>query len=520
MAIENQPINNSNWYFSRRSFIRGGLVGALSSLGAQQALGINLANQIGIAFAANSKGLSRGQIGPMNPNGVPGLGPGGSLLGPNSRPFEKVSAGEDMIPQIEHIVVIMMENHSYDDHLGMLTKGDGFTLGPDSRPLNYNPDPKGGFVRTFNFPTTYIPNDVGTSQSWTASHVAWDHGKNDGFVRACGPGAMGYWDSRNLPFYYGMAETFPVGDRYFCSVMAQTYPNRRFLIAATAYGDIDTDISGIAFSNFPNGTIFDRLDSYNISWTDYYYDLPTCALVIPVFERAQKTGNLAHIEQFLKDCESGSLPSFSLIDPPATEMGSEEKGDIAIGEGYVAMVVNALMGSPLWPKSLLVWCYDEHGGFYDHVPPAPCVLPDNVPPNYTRDGPNAPKGGYDHTGFRVPNSVISPYSKKNYVSHLIYDHTSILKLIETKWNLPAMTYRDANANNMLDFVDFSSKYPNFLEPPNLPAPTNPFQGTPYTRLLPKELSQVLPKEALLRTISKQDKRMIQNHARKHSYSLF
>ena len=401
----------------------------------------------------------------MNPNRAPGLGPGNTLATPDSLPFPNVPPGEDMIPQIDHIVVIMMENHSYDDHLGMLKKGDGLTLGSTGTPINFNPDPKGGYVQSFRFPNTYIPSGTGTSQSWTASHVSWNSGQNNGFVKACGPGAMGYWDKPELPFYYGLAETFPVGDRYFCSVMAQTYPNRRFLIAGTALGNIETDSSGIAFKDFPNGSIFDRLNAFNISWKDYYYDLPTVALDIPNFLKAQTNNNLAHIEEFLVDCLHGTLPSVSLIDPPATGMGSEEEGDISIGEGYVAMVVNALMGSPLWPKSVLVWCYDEHGGFYDHVPPAPAVLPDNVPPDYKADGPGAPKGGYGHTGFRVPNALISPYSKKDYVSHLVYDHTSILKLIETKWNLPALTYRDANALNMLDFLDFKSKYPNFIEPP-------------------------------------------------------
>ena len=120
----------------------------------------------------------------------------------------------------------------------------------------------------------------------------------------------------------------------------------------------------------------------------------------------------------------------------------------------------------------LIW--DEHGGWYDHVPPRPAVRPDDVPPEITVP-PDQP-GAYDMTGFRVPCVVISPYAKQDYVSHVVYDHTSILKFVETKWNLPAMTYRDANAQNMLDFLDVHRKRPPFADPPKLRAPLNPFVG--------------------------------------------
>ena len=124
---------------------------------------------------------------------------------------------------------------------------------------------------------------------------------------------------------------------------------------------------------------------------------------------------------------------------------SEESGDISIGEAYAATIINAVLQGPAWDKTALIWTYDEHGGWYDHVPPAPAVRPDNVPPEITVP-PDQP-GSYDYTGFRVPVAVLSPWAKRDHVSHVVYDHTSILKFIETKWNLPAMTYRDANANN-------------------------------------------------------------------------
>ena len=401
-----------------------------------------------------------------------GLGPGGALLPPGSRPFPHLAAGTDTIPQLDHIVVLMMENHSFDDHLGMLGRGDGLTLGRGGVPVNYNPDPEGGVVTSFHMPTTCAPEDSGVSQSWDASHISWAGGTNQGFVKACGPDAMGYWTGEDLPYYYALARQFPIGDRYFASVMAQTYPNRRFLIAATALGNVSTDASGISVTEPPNGTIFDTLDAHGISWKDYYPDVPTADLFLPVATRNAGKGKIVHISQFFTDAASGTLPSFSLVDPYTNY--SEEDNDISVGEAYAASVINAVMAGPAWERTALIWIYDEHGGWYDHVPPAPAVRPDGVPPAI-HVPPDQP-GAYDHTGFRVPCAVVSAWSRPDYVSHHVYDHTSVLKLVETKWNLPALTYRDANAGNMLDFFDLTAARPPFAEPPTLPAPKNPFTG--------------------------------------------
>ncbi len=242
-----------------------------------------------------------------------GLGPGGSILPPGSLPYPHLPAGIDTLPQIEHIVVIMMENHSFDDHLGTLGRGDGLTPGHDGRPVNYSPDPAGGFVRSFHNPNTCGEADSGIGQDWNKSHTSWANGTNQGFVAACGGASMGYWNADDLPFYHSMARKFPIGDRYFCSVMAQTYPNRRFLIAGTALGNISTDASGISKVDAPNGTIFDRLNQYGISWKDYYPELPTCALFVPVF--LNNPDKVVHVPQFFIDAAAGNLPAFSLIDP-------------------------------------------------------------------------------------------------------------------------------------------------------------------------------------------------------------
>ncbi len=446
---------------SRRSLLAGTLASGLAATGLGQAVGSEA-----YAAAATARGLGRR----------------GAILPPGSRPFPHLPAGTDTLPRIEHIVVLMMENHSFDDHFGTLGRGDGLTLGSNDTPVNYNPDPTGGYVRSFHNPNTCGESDSGITQSWNASHISWDNGTNMGFVKGCGGAAMGYWDGDDLPFYHSVARQFPIGDRYFSSVMAQTYPNRRFLIAGTALGNISTNVTGISKVDAPNGTIFDRLNAYGISWKDYYPDLPTCALFEPVFFNNRTKA--VHMTDFFADAASGSLPAFSLVDPYTNF--SEEDGDITVGEGYAALFINAVMSGPAWDKTALIWVYDEHGGWYDHVPPQPAVKPDDVPPALLAgDLP----GAYDYTGFRVPCCVVSAWSKKDYVSHQTFDHTSILKLVETKWNLPALTYRDANANAMLDFFDLSAKRPPFAEPPELQAPSNPFSSPaalPASSITPAE----------------------------------
>jgi phospholipase C len=137
---------------------------------------------------------------------------------------------------------------------------------------------------------------------------------------------------------------------------------------------------------------------------------------------------------------------------------------VQTGAYYAYRIVDALMRSPAWRSTALVLTFDEHGGYYDHVPPVPAVRPDGIPPS-------VPAGDtygdlYDWTGFRVPAIVVSPWARPNYVSHTVYDHTSILRLVESKWNLPALSNRDANAKPMLDCFDFSR--PSFLTAPALP----------------------------------------------------
>jgi phospholipase C len=195
-------------------------------------------------------------------------------------------------------------------------------------------------------------------------------------------------------------------------------------------------------------------------------------------------------EQFFDDADNGTLPAFSLVDPDFKAYSEENPQDIKKGESFVSEVVRRVTHGKGWASTLLIWCYDEHGGYYDHVPPPPAVEPDDVAgrsvlsqhtwqhavlrvlaPGYVKKA-QLEDGGpkrYDRYGFRVPAVVVSPYARRDYVSSQVFDHTSVLKLVEEKWNLPPLTARDAAAVSPLDALDFDHP-PAFAEPPELPEP--------------------------------------------------
>jgi phospholipase C len=412
----------------------------------------------------------------------------GALRRPGTLPDPGRPAGEPTAAlPFDHIVVVMMENHSFDNYLGMLPRrgqplADGFTFDRAGRPLNSNPV-KGGFITVKRAASLCTPDGSG-SQSWNDTHHQIDAGRMDGFART-GESSMTYWDADQLPFYYSLANTFCLANRWFCSAPCQTYPNRRFLLAGTAFGLISTDTSSIT-QNPPNGTIFDRLNAHGISWTDYFADVPATGVIESVPQN--NPTHLAPIQQFYADCAAGALPAVSFVDsdigaapaatgeapapfssssdPVSEQNQDEENGDISLGENFVAGVTKAVLGSPLWPRILLVWLYDEHGGWYDHVPPPAAIPPDSIRP---RLSPGDVPGGYDILGPRVPAVVVSGYARPHSVTDVVHDHTSILATIEAKWNLPAMTYRDANAATLADFL---APRPTFPEPPKLAAPSN------------------------------------------------
>jgi len=374
-------------------------------------------------------------------------------------------AGTDLLPQIEHIVVLMKENHTFDNYFGMLGRGDGFTLDVRGQPVNSNPDAAGRPVTVHHLTSPWQPWH-GLDQHWNASHLQWNHGANDGFVRTTNSSLpMGYWTADDLPFYYGLARTFPIGDRYFASCLAQTFPNRRFLQAGTASGLVATRLPNPFEPNPPTGTVWDELDRHQISWVNYFVELPEIGLYPRVW--IDHPSSAHSILKFYEDCRLGRLPAVSLITPDLLVISEGETQNVQAGEAFTASVVDAVLHSPSWPSTMLIVVYDEGGGYYDHVPPPSAVAPDDVPPAI-RVPPDQP-GGYDQLGFRVPCIVIAPFAKAGHVSHVVYDHTSILKTIQHKWNLPSLTRRDAAAADLLDFLDLTGA-PAFLSPPPLPPP--------------------------------------------------
>ena len=398
--------------------------------------------------------------------GASGVGPT-TIFKAGDRPFPRRPAGVDTLPKIRHIVVVMMENHSFDNYFGMLGRGDGFTLDAAGKPTDSNPGPDGQAVVVFPSPSV-CQSDVDISQDWVVSHTSWNHGKNDGFALAKGTTPMGYYGAADLPFYYSLGRTFTLCDRWFCSTMAQTDPNRRFLTAGSSFGLVDDSFPGGATTSFrPGGfgTVFELLSHFSIPWKNYYSNLPS-SLLFP-YLGSKYADNIVPIATYFADAAAGTLPAFSLVDPNFTSSSEENPQDIQNGEQFAASVINAAMAGPGWPETMLIWLYDEHGGYYDHVAPRPAVRPDDIAP----DVPTAELDGdlFSWTGFRVPAVVVSPWARRNYVSHVVHDHTSVLKLLETKWNLPALSNRDANASNLLDTLELGASRPPFLTPPDLTA---------------------------------------------------
>jgi phospholipase C len=286
---------------TRRRLLTGAAAGAALAL-----TGADLKTRAATVPPASSREASQ----PLAP-----LAPAGTL------PYPHLPPGTDTLPKIEHVVVLMMENHSFDNHFGTVRRRglDGLTF-RSGRAVNSNPNPAGGLVYSEPAPST-CQAGYHISQSWDASHQSWANGTNQGFVATCGPESMYYCTESQIPYYHSLASVFPVCDRYFASVMAQTYPNRRFLIAGSAFGQVSDPFPAIVGSTSPRpggyGTIFDLLNAYGIAWKNYFVDLPTSGLFPYVVE--QNPGKVLPVTDFLVDCAAGTLPFFSLVDPESQE---------------------------------------------------------------------------------------------------------------------------------------------------------------------------------------------------------
>jgi phospholipase C len=381
----------------------------------------------------------------------------GALFDPKAPP----GTPNDDVP-VEHIIVLMQENRSFDHYFGLLNKY-GYDEEVDGLTADMaNPDLQGNPIPVYT-ESRYCVQD--TSHNWNAAHRQYNNGRNDGFVvtNADAPDdgrrAMGFYTGEDIPYYYALANTFATGDRYFSSLLGPTFPNRFYLLTGTSFGHIRNNFP-TSLDQFSQPTIFDLLNTYQITWKYYFSDAPAVGLFLPVVLR--NLDKFAHVLQYYDDVARGRLPQVVFIDPFFLFSDEHPPHNIQIGQAFVATIIDALIRSPLWPQSAFFLTYDENGGLFDHVPPPPACVPDDIAPMLQ---PGDTPARFDRYGFRVPVLVVSPYAKRHYVSHEVYDHTSIIRFIEMKWNLPALTNRDANANPMLDFFDFKN--------PQVPVPRLP-----------------------------------------------
>lgn len=388
------------------------------------------------------------------------LGAGAAIGGSAGARLLEPAAAATTLPDpaasgIDHVVVVMMENRSFDHFLGWLPGADGKQSG-----LTYVDRygvPHGTHHLTAYASCGYADPD----HSYEGGRIELNDGKCDGWLKAGENDelAIGYYTQSDLGFFGQAAPAWTVCDRYFSAVMAETYPNRFYLHAAQT----DRLHNSITQATMP--TIWDRLKDAGLSGKYYFSDVPFTALWYD-----KHLDISVPFAEFLTDAAAGRLPAVSFIDPrfedepSGTSSDDHPHADIRAGEAFLAQVYAAVTSSPNWANTMLVVTYDEWGGFYDHV--APSTAPDVSDVTALR-------------GFRVPTVVVSPRARRGAVAHGTYDHTSILRAIEWRWGLPALTPRDASARNLAEVLDFASApdlvAPKITVPPFVPGAPCPVQ---------------------------------------------
>jgi phospholipase C len=366
---------------------------------------------------------------------------------------------------IEHIVVVMMENRSFDHFLGWLPNADGKQAG-----LSYV-DTAGVSHATHSLSGDYTgcPHPD-PDHSYDGARVEYDHGLMDGFLRAGSNDvySIGYYGERDIPFYGALARNFTTCDRYFASILGPTFPNRLFLHAAQT----DRLANSTNISSLP--TIWDRLAAAGVSANYFYSNVPFTALW-----GAKYLGISRLYQEFLLAASTGTLPAVSFVDPRYTVLddgtGNDDHphADIRKGDLFLYQTFEAVAKGPKWANTVFIVNFDEWGGFFEHVAPPRATAANNVDPDLVN--------GKALLGLRVPTAVLSPFSRGNAadprVSALVFDHTSVLKLIEWRWGLAPLTLRDAS-NDVLNLAHAL----HFKNPdnsvPSLPQPQAPLIAAP------------------------------------------
>ena len=366
---------------------------------------------------------------------------------------------------IDHIIVVMMENRSYDHYLGWVPGGDGIQEG-----LQF-PDKNGDLQSTFRLSQDPAYGFQGCGQadpdhSYDGGRVELNGGSMDGWLQTSGTEIgdhfpIGYYTKDDVPFNAGVADNWTLCDRYFCSILSQTFPNRFYMHA----GQTDRNNNALTLSNLP--TIWDRLADAGRSARFYFSDLP----IIGLFG-AKHVAITQNFTQFLLDAQLGLLPDVSYIDPnfggsvgegTGISMDDHPRADIRWGQSFLNQVYNAIRNSPQWDRTLLIINYDEWGGFFDHVvPPFAPVTPEEF----------SLIGNDGRLGFRVPCYLIGPRVRRNHVSHVQFDHNSILNFICWRFGMPPLGARGDTSINLAHALDFSSA-PN-LQAPAFNVPSGPF----------------------------------------------
>ena len=433
--------------------------------------------------------------------GCQGLGGGSSTPTPTPTPAS--------LNSINHIILFMQENRSFDHYFGQINiyraqqglPQEVDTWGPNKTPdgiatPGYDPvtGQPGPPIPAFHMQSACSEN---LSPSWNESHrmmnfknpasttnfdmngFAFVEGKfaHDEFLNAqpnftdfTGKRAMGYYDQNDMPFYYFMATNFAMSDRFFSPVPTRTTPNRMYWLAATSQGWIvppDRQVNAT--------TIFQLMDNAQISWKIYLGGKATYYSIFS-YSNTHKT-NVVPLSQYFTDLQNGTLPQVAYIET-GVELANGEtpsavdehpNDNVQNGAQFSERLITALMNSSSWKDSVFIQTYDEGGGLYDHVPPISVPNPDGVPPMLvTSNGVQHTPGDFTISGFRVPMFVVSPLSKKNFVSHTPMDYTSVLKFIEMRFNLPNLTQRDAAMPGMNEFFDFSTPNGPWATPPTPP----------------------------------------------------
>jgi phospholipase C len=361
--------------------------------------------------------------------------------------------------QIEHIVVVMMENRSFDHFLGWLPGSRGTQAG-----LSYL-DSDGEAHPTWHL-TTYVGcSHPDPDHSYAGGRSEVDDGKMDGWLRTTTNDvfSIGYYEESDLQFFSAAARNFTTLDNYFASILSSTFPNRLFQHAA------QTDRLSNTFDISTLPTIWDNLQAAGVSCKYYFSNVPFLALW-----GAKYIGISALYADFLLDAATGNLPAVSFLDPRYTilddGLGNDDHphADVRAGEAFLSQVYLALTSGPGWKNTVLIINRDEWGGFYDTIVPPRVIAPNDVDVDLI--------DGKALLGCRVPTLVLSPWTQGNPATPRIdsglYDHTSVLKLIEWRYNLPPLTARDASNEiaNLAQALNFVSPV---YAPPALPLVTPP-----------------------------------------------